>query len=130
MNLHERRQARALELGDAASACDVAGLGTDEQLDLVLAVSGALPGITDRLGRLRKRGTFIQMGGGAHRSPPARRPVRPLREGVVHPRLQLGRGLLPAGRPDMLTIVDDMRSLITHRVSLEDFDEAVSAMGS
>jgi threonine dehydrogenase-like Zn-dependent dehydrogenase len=30
----------------------------------------------------------------------------------------------------MPAIVEDMRSLITHRVSLEDFDAAVSAMAS
>jgi hypothetical protein len=36
----------------------------------------------------------------------------------------------PLAAQNMLTIVDDMRSLITHRVSLEDFDEAVSAMAS
>jgi len=36
----------------------------------------------------------------------------------------------PLAAQTMPSIVEDMRSLITHRVSLEDFDEAVSAMAS
>jgi threonine dehydrogenase-like Zn-dependent dehydrogenase len=130
MNLHERRQARGLELGDAASACDVAGLGTDEQFDYALDVSGALPGITDVLGRLRKRGTFIQMGVALTV------PLLPYCPYDLYEKEWriLGSnsvaGCYPLAAQNMLTIVDDMRSLITHRVSLEDFDEAVSAKAS
>jgi len=127
---HERRQARALELGAAASACDVAGLGTDEQFDYVLDASGALPAISDGLGRLRKRGTFIQMGVAPTA---ALLPYSPYDLYEKEWRIIGSNSVADCYRlaaQTMPTIVDDMRSLITHRVSLEDFDEAVSAMAS
>jgi threonine dehydrogenase-like Zn-dependent dehydrogenase len=127
---HEKRQARALELGAVASAGDVAGLGTADRFDYVLDASGALPAISDGLGRLRKRGTFIQMGVAPTAAVLPYSPYdlyekewRIIGTNSVADCYQLAAQTMPA-------IVDDMRSLITHRVSLEDFDEAVVAMAS
>jgi len=127
---HEKRRARALDLGAVASAGDVAGLGTDEQFDYVLDASGALPAITDGLGRLRKLGTFIQMGVAPTAAVLPYSPYdlyekewRIIGSNSVADCYRLAAQTMP-------TIVDDMRSLITHRVSLEDFGEAVSAMAS
>lgn len=127
---HERRQARALDLGAVASSGDVAGLGTGEQFDYVLDASGALPAISDGLGRLRKRGTFIQMGVAPTAAVLPYSPYdlyekewRIIGSNSVADCYQLAAETMPS-------IVDDMRSLITHRVSLEDFDEAVAAMAS
>jgi len=127
---HEKRQARALDLGAVASAGDVAGLGTDEQFDYVLDASGALPAISDGLDRLRKRGTFIQMGV----APTAAvLPYSPYDLYEKEWRIIGSNSVAdsyPLAAQTMPSIVEDMRSLITHRVSVEDFDEAVSAMAS
>lgn len=127
---HEKRQARALELGAVASAGDVAGLRTDEQFDYVLDASGALPAITDGLGRLRKRGTFIQMGVAPTA---ATLPYSPydLYENewrIIGSNSVADCYLLAA--QTMPSIAGDLRTLITHRLSLEAFGEAVSAMAS
>lgn len=127
---HEKRQARARELGAVASAGDVAGLGTNEQFDYVLDASGALPAISDGLGRLRKRGTFIQMGVAPTAAVLPYSPYdlyekewRIIGSNSVADCYQLAAQTIPA-------IAEDLRSLITHRIRLEDFDEAVSAMAS
>ncbi|MEP7369428.1 MAG: hypothetical protein ABI662_07225 [Dermatophilaceae bacterium] len=122
------RQARALDLGAVASAGDVAGLGTDEQFDYVLDASGAPPAIVDGLGRLRKRGTFIQMGVAPTG---AVLPYSPYELYEKEWRIIGSNSVADCYRlaaESMPGVVDDLRSLITHRFSLEDFDEAVSAM--
>ena len=127
---HERRRARAIDLGAVASAGDVAGLGTREQFDYVLDASGALPAITDGLGRLRKRGTFIQMGVAPTT---AVLPYSPYHLYEKEWRIIGSNSVAdcyPLAAQTMPSIAQDMRSLITHRVSLDDFDEAVSAMAS
>jgi len=127
---HEERQARALALGAAASAGDVAGLGATEQFDYVLDASGAPSAISDGLGRLRKRGTFIQMGVAPTATTMPYSPYdlyekewRIIGSNSVADCYQLAAETMP-------TMVDDLRSLITHRVSLDNFDEAVRAMAS
>ena len=80
--------------------------------------------------RSRKRGTFIQMGVAPTAAVLPYSPYdlyekewRIIGSNSVADCYQLAAQTMPA-------IVDDMRSLITHRVSLEDFDEAVTAMAS
>jgi len=127
---HEKRQARALGLGAFASAGDVAGLRTHEQFDYILDASGALSAIADGLTRLRKRGTLIQMGVAPTA---ATLPYSPyelyekewsiIGSNSVADCYQLAAQTMPS-------VVADLRSLVTHRLGLEDFDEAVRAMAS
>ncbi|HZK04573.1 MAG TPA: alcohol dehydrogenase catalytic domain-containing protein [Actinomycetaceae bacterium] len=129
---HEQRQAVAAGLGAVATAGDAAGLGlgADGKFDYVLDASGALPAIAEGLGQLRTRGTFIQMGVAPTA---ATLPFSPYylyeREWRI-----IGSNSVAdcyeAAAEAMPELAEQLRVLITHRLPLEDFDEALRAMAS
>lgn len=126
---HEQRRMRAVALG-ATAAGDVAGLGGSVAFDYVLDASGVPAAIGDGLARLRKRGTFIQMGvaPGSARVPYSpyqlyEKEWRIIGSNSLADRYVEAADLMP-------TVAEQLRTLITHRYPLAAFDEAVAVMAS
>lgn len=125
---HDRRRDRALALGAAAAVEDVAALGAGAAFDYVLDASGSTAAIADGLSRLRPRGTLIQMGVAPTAATLPFSPYhlyekewRIVGSNSVADCYQAAAGLMPR-------IAEKMRSLVTHRLDLEDFAEATYLM--
>lgn len=125
---HEERRGRARALGAVAAAGDVAGLGRTGQFDFVLDASGAPAAIADGLGRLRIRGTFVQMGVAPSTATAAYSPYRLYEKEWRIIGSNSVADCYPAAATLMPTLAEDLRALITHRLPLEEFGTAVAAM--
>lgn len=127
---HALRREVAVSLGADAVAGSSAELDLGDGLDYVLDASGAPAAITDGITHLRKRGTYLQMGV----APSAARISISPYELYANEWRFIGSNSLERCYPEaaelMPELADKLATLITHRVPLAEFDQAVALMTS
>ncbi|NYI70523.1 2-desacetyl-2-hydroxyethyl bacteriochlorophyllide A dehydrogenase [Naumannella cuiyingiana] len=127
---HARRRERGLELGARGAAGSVTELAGPAQFDLVLDASGAPAAVADGLSRLRKRGTFLQMGVLPTGAEQAYSPYHLYEKEWRIIGSNSVADQYPAAAAAMGTLAPRLRGLITHEFDLADFDAALAAMAS
>jgi 2-desacetyl-2-hydroxyethyl bacteriochlorophyllide A dehydrogenase len=125
VDLDERRLARARALGADATASAADELDRPQGWEVVIDATGAVPAIEDGLTRVRKGGTFLLFGVTSDSAVACFSPFR-----VFHEELRIigsraiNHSFARAGELLRRGVVDG-DAMITHRVALDDFADAV-----
>jgi 2-desacetyl-2-hydroxyethyl bacteriochlorophyllide A dehydrogenase len=124
---HAARRERALEAGAEEAH---AAFGAGREFDFVLDASGAPGAVADALGRLRKRGTLIQMGVTPSAFEPTFSPYRLYEKEWRIIGSNSVADCYPRAAELMPKIADRMGRLVTHTLPLAEASRAVALMSS
>lgn len=124
---HAPRRRRALDLGAEEAVAPGESLSVME-FDVVIEATGVGDAVVDALGRLRTRGTFLQLGA---TSPEIEVAIRPF--DVFQRELRIIGSFSLADRyPEAADVIRDVanefESLVTHTFPLEEFEVAMATM--
>lgn len=123
----EPRRTRALGLGATAAVAPGEALPA-ERYDVVVDATGVLPAVADGMQRLRRRGTFLQLGACPHEAVATYSPYEVFaHEWRIIGSFSVADAYVPAAEL-MPEVADQMEGLVTHRFRLDQFAEAVAAM--
>lgn len=126
VDLNAERLARAAGLGADATARDADALGRPQGWEVVIDATGAVPAIEDGLRRVRKGGTFLMFGVTSDTAVARFSPFSVFHEEI---RIVGSRAILHSfdrAREVIGRGVIDGDAMLTHRVALDDYAEAIA----